>query len=67
MAARTPYMANGKASARTQPAAVRRAVNAASMTQRPITNAPAHLASRKRTRYRPTEIRIVQRIRAGTL
>ena len=47
--------------------AARRAVSAASMTQRPITNAPTHLASKNRSRYRPTVICIVQRIRAGTL
>lgn len=49
------------------PAAARRATNAASMTQSPMTNAPTHLASRKRNRYCPTVICIVQRMRAGTL
>ena len=67
IAARTPYIANGSANAPIQPAAARRAVSAANMTQRPITNAPAHLASKNRSRYRPTVICIVQRIRAGTL
>ena len=37
------------------------------MTHSPMTNAPAHLASKKRNRYCPTVICIVQRIRAGTL
>ena len=47
--------------------AARRATSAASMTHSPMTNAPAHLASKKRNRYCPTVICIVQRIRAGTL
>ena len=67
IAARTPYIANGSANAPIQPAAARRAVSAANMTQRPITNAPTHLANKNRSRYRPTVICIVQRIRAGTL
>ena len=67
IAARMPNMSNGPARAAAQPAAARRATSAASMTHRPMTNAPTHLASRKRNRYCPTVICIVQRIRAGTL
>ena len=37
------------------------------ITHRPITKAAAHLASKKRPRYCPTVICMVQRISAGTL
>ena len=67
IAARIPYIAKGSANAPIQPAAARLAIRAASMTHSPITNAPAHLASKKRKRYCPTVICMVQRIRAGTL
>ena len=67
IAARMPNITSGPARAAAHPAAARRATSAASMTHSPMTNAPAHLASKKRNRYCPTVICIVQRIRAGTL
>ena len=67
IAARMPNIMSGPIRAAAHPAAARRATNAASMTQSPMTKAPAHLASKKRSRYSPTVICIVQRIRAGTL
>ena len=67
MAARMPNIASGPTRAAAHPAAARRADSAASMTHRPMTKDPAHLASKKRSRYSPTVICIVQRMRAGTL
>ena len=67
IAVRIPYIAKGRAKAPTHPAAARLAIRAASITHSPITNAPAHLASKNRKRYWPTVICIVQRINAGTL
>ena len=67
MACRMSHWAAGSASAAHQPAKARRAHSAASITHRPITKAPAHLASRNSTRYCPTVICMVQRISAGTL
>ena len=65
--ARMPNITSGPTRAAAHPAVARRATNAASMTQSPMTKAPAHLASRKRNRYCPTVICMVQRIKAGTL